>query len=105
MLRTSAAALIVTALIAGPVAARPSIGTSPAAKSTSVLNRASTTKTQKNAGKPVVHHGSRHPVVYHRGKGRRHLAGSNHPLRALGHTKSNGSRKTSKIGSTTNAQK
>ena len=105
MLRTSAAALIVVILIGGPVVARPSIATSSTPKATSVLKQTNTTKTQKNASKPVVRRDPRHPVMYHRGKGRRHLAGRGHMLGSHGHTQSNGSQKTSKIGSNTNAQK
>lgn len=104
MLRTSAAALIVTVLIAGPLAAQPSGGTNSVPKSTAMLRQTHTTKTEKNAGKPIVHHRPRHSLVYHRDSGRRHLVGPNHTLSSHGHTKSNGSQKTSKIESNTNAQ-
>jgi hypothetical protein len=105
MLRASAAALIVTALIAGPLAAQPSGGTNSAPKSMAMLRQTNTTKTEKNTGKPIVHRRPRHPVVYHRGSSRRHLVGPNHALSSHGLTKSNGSQKTSKIESNTNAQK
>ena len=105
MLRTSAAALIVTVLIAGPVAAQPSGGTKSAPKSTAILRQTSMASTEKNAGKPIVRRRPRYAAVYHHGSVRRHAVGPNHTLSSQGHTKSNGSRKTSKIESNTNAQK
>jgi hypothetical protein len=72
-----------------------------------------TTKTEKNASKPV-HRRLRYPVVYHRGNGLRHLVGPHHTLSSHGHaaapltdqrTQSNRSHKTSKAESNTNAQK
>jgi|SRR5215467_9580132 hypothetical protein len=105
MLRTSAAALIVTVLIAGPVAAQSSGSTNSAPKSTAMLRQTNTTKSQKNAGKPIVQRRPRHGVVYDQRSGRRHLVGPKHTLSSHGHTKSNGSQKTSKIESNTNAQK
>jgi hypothetical protein len=104
MLRTSAAALIVTVLIAGPVVAQPAAGMNSTPKSTSMLKQTNTTKTEKNAGKPIVHRRPRHPAVYYHGI-RRHLVGPNHTLRSHGDNESKGSHKTSKIESNTNAQK
>ena len=105
MLRKSAAALIVTVLIAGPVAAQPSGGTNSAPKSTAMLKQTNTTKAEKNAGKRIVHGRPRHAVVYHRGSGNRHVVGRNHTLSSHGHPKSNSSQKASKIEGNINAQK
>jgi hypothetical protein len=105
MLRTSAAALIVTVLIAGPVVAQPSGGTDSTPKSTSMVKQTNTTKMEKNAGKPIVHRRPRHRVVYHRGSGRRHLVGPDRALSSREHAESNGSHKSSKIESNTHAQK
>jgi len=98
MLRTSAAALIVTVLIACPVAAQPSGGTNSTPKPTAMLRQTNTTKTEKNGGKPIVHRRPRHAVVYHHRSGRWHVVGPDHMLLSShGHTKSNSSQKTSKI--------
>jgi hypothetical protein len=126
MLRTIAAGLIVTALIAGPAAAQPSGGTSstpPTAttkhpgirsntKSMSRLKQTNTTKSEQIAqhtGKLIVHRRPRHHVVHHRGSGHLHVVGRHHTLSPTSttnqHPQSNGSHKASKTESNTYTQK
>jgi hypothetical protein len=131
MLKTIAAGLIVTAVIAGAAAAQPSDSTNSTpttattkhpgirsnTKSTSRLKQTSTTKTEqiaKHTGKPSVHRRPRHQVVHHRGSGLRHLVGRyrtlsphRHPAASTTsqHTQSNGSHKAPQIESNTNTQK
>jgi hypothetical protein len=125
MLRTIAVGLIVTALIAGPVAAQPSGGTNSTptttkhpgiqsnAKSTSRLKQTNTTKTER-VGKRIVHRRPRHRVVHQRGIGHKHLVGRHRALSPHQHaaasatnqrTQSNGSDKAAKAESSTNTQK
>jgi hypothetical protein len=126
MLRTIAAGLIVTALIAAPAAAQPSGGTNatPATttkhpgfqsntKSTSRLKQTNTTEAEKVVKHNVDPRPRRH-VVHHHISGHQRLAGRHHtlsprrhPAAAMTdqHTQSNGYQKASRIEITTNTQK
>lgn len=115
MLRTIAAGLIVTALVAGPAAAQTSGSmratattmTKPAASNTKATSKpklTNTAKAVKSPGKPVAQHKLRRRVVY-RG-GRQHLIGRSrtqdlhrHPAARLTdqRIRSNGADKASKL--------
>lgn len=115
MLRTIAAGLIVTALIAGPAAGQPSGGTNSTPTTATTKHPAMRSKTKSTSrlkqtnttGKP------RHDVVNRRGSGQRHSVGRHHTLRSDRHpasttnqlSQSNGSQKASKTESNTNTQK